>query len=45
MAETKNFVLVEKDGTESSVFTGRSPGRLLLKQQTASVEQKRSLLR
>jgi hypothetical protein len=31
MAETKNFVLVNKDGTESSVFTGRQPRQAALK--------------
>ncbi len=31
MAETKNFVLVNEDGTESSVFTGRQPRQAALK--------------
>jgi len=31
MAEAKNFVLVNKDGTESSVFTGRQPRQAALK--------------
>ncbi len=31
MAETKNFVLREKDGTESSVFTGRQARQAALK--------------
>jgi hypothetical protein len=31
MAETKNFVLRSKDGTESSVFTGRQPRQAALK--------------
>ena len=31
MAETKNFVLRSKDGTESSVFTGRQARQAALK--------------
>ncbi|MDO9098617.1 MAG: non-histone chromosomal MC1 family protein [Candidatus Methanoperedens sp.] len=31
MAETKNFVLVNRDGTESSVFSGRQPRQAALK--------------
>ncbi len=31
MAETKNFVLVNEDGSESSVFTGRQPRQAALK--------------
>ena len=31
MSETKNFVLIEKDGAESSVFTGRQPRQAALK--------------
>ncbi len=31
MAETKNFVLRSKDGTETSVFTGKQPRQAALK--------------
>ncbi len=31
MAETKNFVLQEKNGSETSVFTGRQPRQAALK--------------
>lgn len=31
MAETKNFVLVNRDGSESSVFSGRQPRQAALK--------------
>ncbi|MGB8218159.1 MAG: non-histone chromosomal MC1 family protein [Candidatus Methanoperedens sp.] len=31
MAETKNFVLISKDGTETSVFTGKQPRQAALK--------------
>ncbi len=31
MAETKNFVLISKNGTETSVFTGRQPRQAALK--------------
>ncbi len=31
MAETKNFVLHEKNGSETSVFTGRQPRQAALK--------------
>lgn len=31
MAETKNFVLIGKDGRETSVFTGRQPRQAALK--------------
>ena len=31
MAETKNFVLVSRDGSESSVFSGRQPRQAALK--------------
>ncbi|WNY27711.1 non-histone chromosomal MC1 family protein [Methanolapillus ohkumae] len=31
MAETRNFVLREKDGTESGVFTGKQPRQAALK--------------
>ncbi len=31
MAETKNFALRNKDGTEGSVFTGRQPRQAALK--------------
>jgi hypothetical protein len=31
MAETKNFVLRDKNGNESSVFTGRQPRQAALK--------------
>ncbi len=31
MAEMKNFILRKKDGTESSVFTGRQPRQAALK--------------
>lgn len=31
MAETKNFVLISKNGTETSVFTGKQPRQAALK--------------
>jgi len=31
MAETKNFVLMSKSGTETSVFTGKQPRQAALK--------------